>query len=186
MSRTMWLALFCLVGLAPAIAIKVAATPASLVVEPAQDQSRVERAFAPNETAKSDRLELARANPEPDIIVPAANPASAETPSPSVETPSTNAVRASTNVETASSTDVETASSTRVETAVKKAANRPWQNANARLLPTAPPHRHTKSKEPEPSAANHPPSERAEAWHCRQDAMGSILRSLDLSPRCNL
>src|SRR5437588_10660936 len=78
----MWLALFCLVGLAPAIAIKVAAPPASLVVEPAQDQP----AFALNESAKSDRLELPNARAEPEIIVPAAKPTPAEAPSASQET----------------------------------------------------------------------------------------------------
>jgi hypothetical protein len=190
--KTMWLTLFCLVGLGPVIAIKLAAPPAPSVAGPTPnrskpDQSKMELAFAPNETAKSDRLELARPVPEPDIIVPAANPAPAETPAPNAETPSPNAITSSTDVGTASSTSVETAPSTTVETAVKKAAGRNWKNANARLLPAAPPHRRTKSKEPEPSAAaDHPPSERAEAWHCRQDAMGSILRSLDLSPRCNL
>jgi hypothetical protein len=189
--KTMWLILFCLVGLAPVVAIKVAAPSASSVVGPAPnrskpDQSKIELAFAPNEKAKSDRLELPRARAEPEIIVPAAQPAPAEVPSPSAETPSTKAVASSTSVETASSTSVETASSTSVETTVKKAADRHWQDANARLVPVAPAHRHTKSKEPKPSAASQPPSERAEAWHCRQDAMGSLLRSLDLSPRCNL
>jgi hypothetical protein len=38
----MWLALFCLVGLGAAIAIK-AGTPAPLAVEPAQDQSKSRR-----------------------------------------------------------------------------------------------------------------------------------------------
>ena len=196
--KTMWLTLFCLVGLGPVVAIKVAAPSASSVVGPAQNQSaatqsRIELAFAPNETAKSDRLELPRARAEPEIIVPAANATPAETPSHGAEAPSTNAVRSPTSVETASSTSVETASSdsaetssTGVETPIKKAPDRHWRDANARLLPVAPAHRHTKSKEPKPSAANQPPSERAEAWHCRQDAMGSLLRSLDLSPRCNL
>src|SRR6195256_2399426 len=86
MSRTMWLALFCLVGLAPAIAIKIAAPPASLVVEPAQDHSKVERAFALNESAKSDRLELPNARAETEIIVPAAKPMPAEIPSTSPAT----------------------------------------------------------------------------------------------------
>src|SRR6202023_2549297 len=86
MSRTMWLALFCFVGLAPAIAIKVAAQPAALVVGPAQDQSKVERAFALNESAKSDRLELPNARAETEIIVPAAKPMPAEKPSTTPET----------------------------------------------------------------------------------------------------
>jgi hypothetical protein len=180
--KTMWLTLFCLVGLGPVIAIKVAAPPSS-VVGPAPDQSKpdqskVELASAPNETAKSDRLELPSARTEPEIIVPGAKPAPAETPSASAETASTSAVT--------SPTSVETTSSTGVETAVKKVADRHWRDANARLLPVTPPRRHTKSKELQQSASDHLPSERPEAWHCRQDAMGSLLRSLDLSPRCNL
>jgi hypothetical protein len=155
MSRTMWLALFCLVGLAPAIAIKVAAPPASLVVESAQDQSKVERAFALNESAKSDRLELPNARAETEIIVPAAKPMPAETPSTSPET-------------------------------VKKVADQHWRNANARIIPAASPPRRPKSKELKQSAGKYPTNERAEVWHCRQDSVGSLLRSLDLSPRCNL
>jgi hypothetical protein len=155
MSRTMWLALFCLVGLAPAIAIKVAAPPASLVVEPAQDQSKVVRAFALNESAKSDRLELPNARPETEIIAPAAKPMPAETPSTSPET-------------------------------VKKVAGRHWQNANAKIIAAASPPRRPKSEELKQSAGKYPTNERAEVWHCRQDAVGSLLRSLDLSPRCNL
>jgi hypothetical protein len=154
MSRTTWLAVFCLVGLAPAIAIKVAAPPASLVVGPAQDQSKVEPAFALNESAKSDRLELPKARGETEIIVPA-KPMPAETPSTSPET-------------------------------VKKVADRHWQNANAKINPVASPPRHPKSKALMQSAGKSPPNERAAVWHCRQDAVGSLLRSLDLSPRCNL
>jgi hypothetical protein len=80
----MWLALFCLVGLAPAIAIKVAAP--LLVVEPAQDHGKIEPAFALNESAKSDRLVLRNARTETEIIVPAAKPTPVETPSTSPET----------------------------------------------------------------------------------------------------
>jgi hypothetical protein len=151
----MWLTLFCLVGLGPVIAIKVAVPSASSVVGPAPDQSKTELAFALNESAKSDRLELPNARAEPEIIVPAAKPTPAETPSTSQET-------------------------------VKKATDRHWQNANASIIPVVSPRRHTKSKEPKQSAGKSLPNERAEVWHCRQDAVGSLLRSLDLSPRCNL
>src|ERR1700730_1839587 len=61
-----------------------------------------------------------------------------------------------------------------------------WQNANAKIISVASPRRHSKSKESKQSAGKYPPNERAEVWHCRQDAVGSLLRSLDLSPRCNL
>ena len=153
MSSTMWLALFCLVGLAPAIAIKVAAPPASLVVEPAQDQSKVEPAFALNKSAKSDRLELPNARAETDIV-PATKLMPADTPSTSPEP-------------------------------VKKVDDGHWQNANAKTMPPSP-RRHIKSKVSMQSTGKYPSSERAEVWHCRQDAMGSLLRSLDLSPKCHL
>jgi hypothetical protein len=153
MFRTIWLALFCLIGLGPAIAIMVAA-PASLVVERAQHQNEMKPAFALNNSAKSDRLELPNAHAESEIIVPATKLMPADTPSNSPET-------------------------------VKKVADRPWQNASAKII-SAPPRRHTKSKESKQSAGKYPPNERAEVWHCRQDAVGSLLRSLDLSPRCHL
>jgi hypothetical protein len=155
MSRTIWLALFCLVGLAPAIAIKVTAPPASLVVGPAQDQHKLERAFALNESAKSDRLELPKARAEPEIIVPAAKAMPAETPSTNPGT-------------------------------VKKVADQHWRNANAKINPVASLPRRPKSKELIQSPGKNPGNERTAAWHCRQDAIGSLLRSLDLSPRCNL
>ncbi len=159
MSRTMWVAVFCLVGLGLAIAIRVAAPPASLVVEPVRDQSKPEPAFALNEAAKSDRLELPDARVEPGIIVPAAKLPPAETPSTTPES----------SPET-----------------VTKIEDRRWQNANASIAPVAPPRRHRKSKESKQSADKSPPRKRTEVWHCRQDAVGGLLRSLDLSPRCNL
>jgi len=155
LSRTMWLALFCLLGLGPAIAIKIAGPPAFLVVEPVQDQSKIGAAVALNELAKSDRLELPNARAETSIIVPAAELMPAQTPSTSPAT-------------------------------ARKVADRHWQNTNAKIIPVASPRRHTKSEESKQSAGKYPQSETAEVWHCRQDAVGSVLRSLDLSPRCNL
>jgi hypothetical protein len=67
-----------------------------------------------------------------------------------------------------------------------KIPSRHWQDANAKIAPSEPPHRRPIAREPKKSAGNNPPTAKAEAWHCRQDAMGSLLRSLDLSPRCNL
>jgi hypothetical protein len=171
MTRTMWFALFCLVGLGAAVAIKAAAPPVALVVEAAQDQSKTEPEPAPNELAKSDRLELPNTRLETENIVPPAKTMPTETPSAGTET-------------------------------IKKVADRHWQDANAGIVSVASPRRHTKSKESKKSAATSPPNAagtspsnaagtspsnaRAEVWHCRQDAMGSLLRSLDLSPRCDL
>src|SRR6476620_3130456 len=85
MSRTMWLALFCMIGLGPVIAIKLA-TPASLVVEPAQDQSKIEPAIAANESAKGDRLELFNTPAKTEIVAPATKAMPAESPSTSPDT----------------------------------------------------------------------------------------------------
>ena len=152
MSR-IWLALFCLIGLGPVIAIMVAA-PSSLVVERAQHQGQMNPAFALNDSAKSDRLELPNGRAETDIVVPATKLMPADTPSSSPE-------------------------------AVKKVDDGHWQNANAKTMPPSP-RRHIKTKGSMQSAGKYPSNERAEVWHCRQDAMGSLLRSLDLSPKCHL
>jgi hypothetical protein len=163
-----WLALFCVVGLGPAIAIKVAAPPASSVVEPAQDQSKTEPVFAPfapNESAKSDRLELRNARAETEIIVPATKTMPAETP----------VLAEAPMPAEAPSTSPET---------IKKTGRGHWRDANARINPVASTRRYTEGQESKKSAA--PPNERTEVWHCRQDGMGSLLRSLDLSPRCNM
>jgi hypothetical protein len=149
----MWLALFCLVGLGAAVAIKALTPPSALVVEPTLDQSKTEPASAPNELAKSDRLELPNTRVETEDIVPPTKTMPTETPSAGRET-------------------------------IKKVADRHWQDANARTTSVASPRRHT--KESKKSAGTPPSNARAEIWHCRQDAMGSLLRSLDLSPRCDL
>ena len=175
MSRTMWLALFCVVGLGPAIAIKVAAPPASSVVEPAQDQSKTEPVFAPNESAKSDRLELRNARAETEIIVPATKTMPAETPVPAEAPMPAEAPSASPETIKTPSTSPET---------IKKTGRGHWRDANARINPVASTRRYTEGQESKKSAA--PPNQRTEVWHCRQDAMGGLLRSLDLSPRCNM
>ena len=175
MSRTMWFALFCLIGVGAAIAIKAATPPA----EHAQHQGKMEPAFALNESAKSDRLALADTPEETGIIVPAAGTRPVETPSVvpetrSVETPS--ASRETRPEETPSASPETT----------RKIASKHWQDANARIAPVAPSRRHMKSKELKKTVGEYPVSAKAEVWHCRQDAVGSLLRSLDLSPRCNL
>jgi hypothetical protein len=183
MSRTVWLALFCLIGLAPAIAIKIAAPPASLGVERAQHQGKSEPPFTANDSAKSDRQELPNERAETGIIVPASKPLPAETPSASLEPVSTGPEAGSASPEPVS-TSPEAGSAS--PEPVKKAVDRHWRNANASIISVAPHPRHVKSKELKQSASKDPPKERTAVWHCRQDAMGSLLRSLDLSPRCNL
>jgi hypothetical protein len=149
----MWIALFCLLTSSASIAIRLAAPPASLFVKAAQDQGKVAVASVPNESAKSDRLELPDIRAETEIT-PAAQAVSVETPSTKPETIMIPGPR--------------------------------WQDANARIAPSEPPHRRNITREPKKSADSNATKARAEVWHCRQDAVGSLLRSLDLSPRCNL
>jgi hypothetical protein len=155
MFRTMWLALFCLVGLGAVMAIKLAASPATLVAGAARDQRITAPAFALNESAKSDRLELPDARAETGIVVPSAQP----TPAATVPTSPVT---------------------------ISKVAAPHWEDANALIAPVTSPHRDTKARQSKKTVGKSPSTERAEAWHCRPDAVGSLLRSLDLSPRCNL
>ena len=149
MSRTMWFALFCLIGVGAAIAIKAATPPA----EHAQSQGKMEPAFALNESAKSDRLELPDIHAEPEIM-PAVQAVPVETPSTKPDT--------------------------------IKDPSRRWRDANAKIAPPESSHRRPITRVQEKSAGSKPPKARAEVWHCRRDAVGSLLRSLDLSPRCDL
>ena len=55
----------------------------------------------------------------------------------------------------------------------------------SRVAPSERPHRHAVAARPIGSEGSNPPKPR-EVWHCRQDAMASVLRSLNLSPRCNM
>jgi len=159
MTRTMWIAVFCLVTLGASIAIRAASPPASAVAETAPHQNKIATGPVPNEATKSDRLELpsVRAEADETLAVPAAPPVLAETPPSKPET-------------------------------IKIPSRRQrWRDANARIAPSEPPpHRRPIARETKKDTASNPPPARAEAWHCRQDAMGSLLRSLDLSPRCNL
>ena len=175
MSRTMWLALFCIVGLGPAIAIKLAAPPPTLVVEPGQDRSGFEPAFAPNELAKADRLELlADTSVKTEVIVPT-KPVAAES--------------SSTNLETVKKVDIDQAVVHRAplfDSGRSRHANRNWRNANAKMSPVEPLRRQNEGNEAKQSTGKPAPNKTAEVWHCREDAIGGLLRSLDLSPRCNL
>jgi hypothetical protein len=161
MLRTMWLALFCLVGLGAVMAIKLAPSPTASVAGPARDQRTTAPAFALNESAKSDRLELPDARMETGIVVPSARTTAV---APASAGPAT----------------------------ISKVAEPHWEDANAMIEPVASPHHDPKARPSKKivgksaSAEKSSSTEKTEAWHCRQDSMGSLLRSLDLSPRCNL
>lgn len=131
--------------------MKIATPPASLAIEPEQDQRKNGMMSIPNQSAKSDRLELPAISVE-TVTTPAAQ----ESP---MEAPSTETITI---------------------------PSRHWQDAKAKIPPSQPPHLRKILREPKKSVDSTPPKVRAEVWHCRQDAMGDLLRSLDLSPRCKL
>jgi len=193
MTKTMWIALFCLVGLGPAIAIRVVMQPASLAVEAAQDRGRKELALAPNEAAKADRLPLHDIPAETEVM-PAGQPAPSETPpagpDETVRIPdrrwqdaNARALPGESLPRTGSGahTSDENTSNNEAEPPSRLNGN----GKGARIAPSERAHRHTIARRRIESASSNPPKPR-EVWHCRQDAMGSVLRSLDLSPRCNM
>ncbi len=185
MTRTMWIALLCLVSLGPAIAIKVVTRPASPTVEAAQDQGRTELALAPNEAAKSDRLPLPdiraegeampAAQREPSVTLPA-GPETGRIPDRRWQDANAKALPGELDAgeENASNKDAE----------LPPRLNRNRKRLQGRLVRAA--SSAHDARRPTESASNSPPKPKTEVWHCRPDAMGSLLRSLDLSPRCNM
>jgi hypothetical protein len=149
----MWIALFCLATSIASIAIRVVTPSDSSSIEATLDQRKIDMATVPNESAKSDRLELHDFRAEAQIM-PAAEAVPVEAPSTKPE--------------------------------VIKILHGRWQDSNAGLAPSEPPHRRTITSAAKKNAGIAPPKMRAEVWHCRQDAVGGLLRALDLSPRCNL
>jgi hypothetical protein len=162
MTRTIWFAVFCFVGLGAVAAIKTATPSASSAVESTADPSNIELAAVPNELTKSDRLPLPSlplpSAPVESVATEASVPAAmmpAETPPAEPET-------------------------------IKKVEHRHWQDANARIVPTESSRQHAKRNAPRRIEGTTAANAKTGPWHCRRDAMGSILRSLDLSPRCDL
>src|ERR1700743_2401593 len=125
-------------------------------VEAAHGTQRTNAGVALNEAAKSDRLKLPDARGESETATPL-------TTSMPPEPPSTDAESAETTIAA------------------------PWRDANAKAVTATSP-RHAKRKQAENRAKpKKRPIERASnapahAFHCRQDAVGGILRALDLSP----
>ena len=186
MTRTIWIALFCLVGLGPAIAIKVVTRPASPAVEAAPDQTRTDLALAPNEAAKSDRLPLRDIRAEAEVMPAAEPPDGTQTtgiPGRRWQDANAKALPGESLPRTGSGVETHDEDASNKEVGPPLQSNRTGRGS--RIAPLERPHRHTIARKPIESAGNGPPKPR-EAWHCRQDAMGSVLRSLDLSPRCHM
>jgi hypothetical protein len=171
MLRTMWFALSCLAVLGAMVAIKVA-TPAPPGVVATHDQPALGIAFGPNTATKSDRLPIPdiRSPADADPVPPVATTMSVEAPSGSIET-TTKAINAITR---------KTA-----DTPPKTIAHRRWQDANAKLIVDPPPRRPTKVRPEKTNADNDHGKATSHVFRCRQDALGGLLRSLDLSPHCS-
>jgi hypothetical protein len=181
MTRTMWIALFCLVGLGPAIAIKVVTRPVPLAVEAAQNPGGTD-ALVPNEAAKSDRLPLPDIRAESEM--PAAQPEPAETSPAGPETARIPGRRWQDANAKALSNDTGDENTSNKEPEPPLRFNRHGKAAG--IAPSEPSHRRAIARKPIESAGNGPAKPETHAWHCRQDATGSLLRALDLSPRCNM
>ena len=185
MTRTMWIALFCLMGLGPAIAVKVVMRPASPAVEAVQDPGRTVTALGPNEAAKSDRLELPHSRAETGIVT-SAQAMPAEAPAIPPETSDIAGRRWQDANAKASSGDADTGEEGASNKEAKPALRFNRNGKSLGVAPSEPPRRHAIARKPIASAGNNPPKPETHAWHCRQDATGSLLRALDLSPRCNM
>ena len=172
MLRTMWFALSCLAILGAMVAIKIAATPASPSVAAAHDQTAMEDAFASNTAAKSDRLYI------PEKVQPMETDPSRSlvTTIPVEVTPHPS--------ETAGGAVNETSHKT-IDPPAKQMAHRRWQDSNAKLIADPAPRRQAKARPEKRSADNDPGKTTSHVFRCRQDSFGSLLRSLDLSPRCS-
>jgi hypothetical protein len=188
MGRTIWVAVFCLATLGAGAAIRIVAPSAYTVGEPGSVQRKIDRmelALAPNELAKSDRLPLPDVRAETEMV-PAVPPGTEATPSTASATiPGGHWQDANAKV-----TSDEIDSGSREENASGKDGEPPLRlnrhGSDSRIAPSEQSHRRAMTREPKVSVSTNSPKPRAEAWRCRQDAMGSILRSLDLSPRCNM
>ena len=169
MLRTMWFALSRLAVLGAMVAIKIATTPAHLAAVATHDQTATEMAFGPNAAAKSDRLPL------PDIR----KPADAD-PVPQVATTTMSEETPSSGPDAIDATPRKT-----IDKPPEKITRRRWQDSNAKLIADTPPRRHTKASPKKTNADNDHGKTTSHVFRCRQDGVGNLLRSMDLSPRCS-
>jgi hypothetical protein len=171
MLRTTWFALSCLAALGATIAVRTATAPAPPAVAVAQDQAATEIAFEPNTAAKTDRLPIPDVREPPDAdpapVVAIATPVEAPSHGPGIADKTTGeATRAA------------------IDVAPRKHAHRRWQDSNAKLVADPPPRRRATARTEKTNADSDHSKTTTDALRCRQDALGGLLRSLNLSPSC--
>ena len=181
MHRIVWFALCCLAGFGTLVSIEAIATPSLFAVvanfpdaprtRPGPDES-----LTPNRAAKSDRLPIPDMRPPTNTFTPQAQVAMATTPVVPVErapaSPNIPAEPARTNADDAR------------QMAAWTAAHRRWRKANAKLIAAPPQQRLVRKPRPTAEADNRTGKVIVNTLPCRQDAVGGLLRALDLSPRC--
>lgn len=177
MTRTVWFALICLSGLGAVVAIAATMTPVP-VPAPAEQHAGADDGFVLDRSAKTDRLPLVKAQDPASAQVAAQPPADPPIVAPDLldKAESTPAMPAATTADGDETPRRTTASRTR--------HHQRWQDANARLAETPPPRRHARRAHPRTEAANDPSKATVNALPCRHDAMGGLMRALNLSPHC--
>jgi hypothetical protein len=203
MNRILWFAVLCLAGLGTAIAIRSAMPMDSPVVKLAEAQTTLWSALTPNEAAKSDRLALPVARAKTETVAPPPMSMPAETPAVNSEPAAAGAIPdwREANAKDISAEDISAEDISAKDISAKdiSAQNTLAKDTSATASSAAPSRRLPKSRMPKRRLTEHhrPPTEHVTtdhsenekpraAFHCRQDAVGGLLRSLDLSPQCDL
>ena len=170
MHRNLWFALGCVAGFGALVSIKAFAVVANLPDAPRTPPGPYE-SLTPNRAAKSDRSPLPDMRARTNTFV-----ATTTTPVVPVETapapPNIPAEPARTNVDDAR------------QTAASPVAQRRFRKLNTKLIAAAPQQRPVRKPHPTAEAENRTGKVIVNTLPCRQDAMGGLLRALDLTPRC--
>jgi hypothetical protein len=179
MHRTVWFALCCL-AVGALVSIKAIATPSLFSVlasfpDAPRTRPEPDDSLTPNRAAKSDRLPIADMRAPTNTFIP--QMATATTPFvPDERAPATPpnipAEPARTNADDAR------------QMAAWTVAHRRWRKANAKLIADPPRQRLVRKPRPTAEAEDRTGKVIVNTLPCRQDAVGGLLRALDLSPRC--
>ncbi len=177
MRRTMWFALSCVAVVGVIVAIRAMAPSTATA---AHDQIAMIGSVESNTAAKSDRLFI----PTRVQTMDTAPVTTLVTTVPMEMPPAPSAITGKVINEPSHTAD---------DTPTKKTGHRRWQDSNAKLIDDPPPRRQAKPK-PEKTSADYsqakttsqtPSQTPRHVFQCRQDAFGSLLRTLELSPHCS-
>jgi hypothetical protein len=157
--RTVWLAVLCLIGLGPMVAIRFGIPTPPPNVRASPEQGTVGKSFSQDTLTKADKLEIAYVR----VPVVAVEPVMLVTKAPD-----------------------ETPSQPPSPVAPPKIVSRHWHDPNAKNSGAAPPGRHTKYQEPKTTKnveRAKAPVDLRPCW--RPEGFAGLLRALNLSPGCD-